>query len=112
MAFSGAQITTLAPDGYTGPVYGRFTGKGGSTAGGISGNAPAGLNLPPALYQYNMENEQQTRTAIRAADAENFKRGRDLRLEQGERFILKSADGTRWSVTVSNAGVITLTAIS
>jgi hypothetical protein len=34
-----------------------------------------------------------------------------VRLEQGERLILRSANGTAWSIAVSNTGVISATAI-
>lgn len=69
------------------------------------------MNLQPAPGKYDQSNEQNAREQIRKADMENFKRGRDVRLEQGERLILRSPDGTAWSITVSNAGTITATAI-
>tara|TARA_R110000737_G_scaffold95256_1_gene129306 strand:+ start:561 stop:707 length:147 start_codon:yes stop_codon:yes gene_type:complete len=45
------------------------------------------------------------------ADQSNFKHFQDVDLANGERFILVSANGTRYSVTVTNAGVLGTTAI-
>jgi hypothetical protein len=67
--------------------------------------------LPKATETYDRGTEQHVREELRRADAENFKRGRDVRLEQGERLILRSANGTAWSIAVSNTGVISATAI-
>lgn len=39
-------------------------------------------------------------------DERNRKIGRDVTLLVGERIILKSPDGTRWAVTVNNAGAL------
>jgi hypothetical protein len=46
-----------------------------------------------------------------AEDERNFKRGRDVELARGERLILRSPDGSRWSVTVDNAGALSTTAV-
>ena len=43
--------------------------------------------------------------------AENFKKFRDVRLENGERIILKSSDGTLYALTVNNAGVLSTVAV-
>ena len=43
-------------------------------------------------------------------DERNRKVGRDVTLLVGERIILKSPDGSRWAITVSNAGALSTTA--
>ena len=47
---------------------------------------------------------------IERADRENHKRGRDIEVGVG-RLILTSPNGTRYSVTVDNAGNLTTTAL-
>lgn len=47
---------------------------------------------------------------IIAEDERNFKRGRDVELARGERLILRSPNGSRWVVTVDNAGALGTTA--
>lgn len=47
---------------------------------------------------------------IIAEDERNFKKGRDVELARGERLILRSPDGTRYVVTVDNAGALSTTA--
>lgn len=47
---------------------------------------------------------------IEASDRQNHKKDRDLEIGQA-RLILTSPDGTRWSVTVDNSGVISATSI-
>jgi hypothetical protein len=44
------------------------------------------------------------------ADRDNFKRGGDVELDAG-RIILRSPDGARWALTVSNAGVVGATSL-
>jgi hypothetical protein len=48
---------------------------------------------------------------FRRADDENLKKSRDVELQPGVRFILRSPNGTRYSVLVDNAGVISTVAI-
>jgi hypothetical protein len=67
--------------------------------------------IPKAHEKYDLPNEQQFREDIRRKDDENFKRGRDVRLENGERLILRSPNGTQFSITVSNAGIISAVTI-
>jgi|TARA_R110000787_G_scaffold62772_7_gene141758 hypothetical protein len=49
--------------------------------------------------------------ALERADRSNFKHFEDVDLANKERLILVSANGTRYSVTVSDAGVLGTTAI-
>jgi len=47
---------------------------------------------------------------IERADAENHKRNRDVEVSPG-RLIIKSPNGTRWSIEVSNSGVISASSL-
>lgn len=64
------------------------------------------MNLPAAPQSYDRANEQDVRETIRREDAKAFKQGKDVRLEQGERLIMRSPDGTQWIVGVDNTGAI------
>lgn len=64
------------------------------------------MKLSPAPAKYDQADEQAVRNQIRSSDSENFKRGRDLRLQQGERIILMAPDGGLWAITVDNSGVL------
>lgn len=66
------------------------------------------LRIPPQAYSRQAETERNGQ--IERADAENHKRGRDVEVGDA-RLILKSPNGQRWSVTVSDAGAISATAI-
>jgi hypothetical protein len=46
------------------------------------------------------------------ADRSNFKHFQDVDLANNERLIIRSADGTRWIVTVSDAGAVGTTEIT
>jgi hypothetical protein len=70
-----------------------------------------GVTVPPAPDKYDQANEQQLRNTLRRADTENFKRGRDVRLQQGERLIMKSANGTLYQIKVNDDGTLTTVAI-
>ena len=47
--------------------------------------------------------------SLELADRANFKKFEDVDLSNEERLILKSADGGRFIVTVSNLGVLSTT---
>ena len=66
------------------------------------------LQMPSAKYDPRAEIERNR--SIEMADLENHKRDRDLDIAN-QRLVLTSPDGTRWSVTVDNAGVLSATAI-
>lgn len=65
------------------------------------------LAAPPPGY--DRADQAKVRAAIAAADTGNFKKGEDVELARGERFILRSPDGHAWSISVSNAGVLSAT---
>lgn len=68
------------------------------------------MNLPRPTQQYSEQDQSVTRSMVEQADAENHKRNRDIEVSPG-RLIIKSPNGTRYSITVSNTGTITATAI-
>jgi len=68
------------------------------------------VRLPVAPGIYDTSNEQTARSMLERADDENHKKNRDLEVSPG-RLILKSPDGTRWSITVDNSGVVAATAL-
>ena len=68
------------------------------------------MNLSSPDETYSRENEAQTRDAIARADGRNRKLGQDVELAV-ERLILRSPDGTRWKLNVSNAGVLSATSL-
>jgi hypothetical protein len=63
---------------------------------------------PPDTY--SPRDQALLREEIRRADADNFKRGRDLEIAGG-RVILTSPNGTRYALTVSNAGALGTVAV-
>ena len=66
--------------------------------------------LPNVSPRYLPREEEERNRVLQKADRENFKRGKDVRLERGERLILRSPDGTAWVIGVDNAGAIAITA--
>lgn len=68
------------------------------------------MRLPPAPATYAQEAEQTMRSLVQQADMQNHKRNRDVEISPG-RLILKSPDGTRWSIEVDNAGVVSATSL-
>ena len=70
----------------------------------------AGLQIPSPSPQYDQQNEAQFRAQMARADDENQKRNSDVVIRRN-RLILTSPDGTKWSGTISNAGVLTWAAL-
>ena len=68
------------------------------------------MNLPTPPFGYSQANEAALRRALEQEDRRNRKVGVDVELGS-ERLVLKSPDGTRFSVTVSNAGILSATAL-
>lgn len=68
------------------------------------------MSGPRAPSGYDARWAAELKRDIERRDAQNHKRGRDV--EVGEaRLILTSPNGTRFSITVSNAGAITATPV-
>lgn len=68
------------------------------------------LPLPPNLRGFGDHLSEVYRVLVKE-DERNFKKGADLRLVQGERLILASPNGTRYIVTVDDAGTLGSTAL-
>ena len=80
----------------------------------MSLSTPSGtkrLVLPEPRREYDRQALIFNNIAMEEADRRNFKHFQDVDLANGERLILVSANGTRYSVTVTNAGVLGTTAI-
>lgn len=79
----------------------------------MSVSTPGGakrLSLPEPGQEYDRRALIFNHTALEEADRGNFKKFEDVDLANGERMILVSANGTRWSLTVTDAGVLGTTA--
>jgi len=77
-------------------------------------SAPSGvkrLTLPEPRREYDRQALISNNIAMEEADRSNFKHFEDIDLANNERLILVSANGTRYSVTVTDAGVLGTTAI-
>jgi len=77
-------------------------------------SAPVGVKrlvLPEPRQEYDRQALIFNNIAMEEADRSNFKHFEDIDLANNERLILVSANGTRYSVTVTDAGVLGTTAI-
>ena len=68
------------------------------------------MKLPNPPTGYDRRDQAETRVLMERADYLNHKRNQDVEIGAA-RLILTSANGTRFSVVVSNAGVLSATAI-
>jgi hypothetical protein len=68
------------------------------------------ITLPSPPPDYDQSAEAQRNQILEQADAGNHKRGTDLELGPGERIVMRSPNGTRYFLTVSNAGALEITA--
>ena len=66
--------------------------------------------LPNATDKYDAKQINQMNLLIEQADQLNHKRNRDVEVGDA-RLILKSPNGTRYSITVGNSGNLGATAI-
>lgn len=69
------------------------------------------LLLPKAADQYDKANEQTTRGLIVQEDTLNLKKNTDVSFGTTYGPVLTSPNGTRWRLTISNAGAITATSL-
>lgn len=69
------------------------------------------MKLPRPPQGYDALAEAQRNLLLEQEIERAHKRNQDVELAGGTRLILKSPDGTRWSITVSNAGAISATSI-
>jgi hypothetical protein len=68
------------------------------------------MSSPKPPPQYDQKDQTEVRRQLDAADRQNVKIGTDIEFVNN-RLIMTSPDGTRWSLTVSNAGASVWTAL-
>lgn len=66
------------------------------------------MNLPQPSEKYSQTNEAETRAQLDQRFARTQLRTGD---HEPDRLILKSPNGTRWQIVVSNAGALSATAL-
>ena len=66
--------------------------------------------LPKPSGIYDPSVEARRNRALEIEDGQNLKRGRDIELVN-ERLILRSPDGKRWAITVTDLGTIEATEV-
>ena len=69
------------------------------------------MRLPLPSRDYNFQIETLRNQAIEQADLINQKINRDVEIADGQRLIVRSANGSRFKIVVSDAGVISATSI-
>lgn len=68
------------------------------------------MKLPIPSPAYDISREADRNRQIEYADQFNHKKNRDVEVSPG-RLIIKSPDGTRWSIEVDNSGAVTAVAV-
>jgi phosphosulfolactate phosphohydrolase-like enzyme len=68
------------------------------------------VRLPNVPIAYNRLTETERNRTLELADRQNRKVGQDVEIG-GERLVLTSPNGTRFSVTVANDGTLSATSI-
>lgn len=68
------------------------------------------MKLTNAPASYSQRDQQDVRRTMELEDQQNHKRNRDVEIGEA-RLILTSPNGTRYSISVSNAGVISTVAV-
>lgn len=68
------------------------------------------MKLPNPPNGYSRIDQQEVRRSVELADLQNHKRNRDVEIGVG-RLILTAPNGTRYSVTVDNSGVLSAVAL-
>ena len=69
------------------------------------------MKLPRPGVEYNQIEEQSFRRALELADALNRKKNANIEMGQDELIIIRSPNGTRFYLSVSNLGVLTATSM-
>jgi hypothetical protein len=69
------------------------------------------MKLPRPGVEYNQIEEQSFRRALELADAINRKKNANIEMGQDELIIIRSPNGTRFYLSVSNLGVLTATSM-
>lgn len=69
------------------------------------------MNLPSPPQKYSTPAENQRNIVLSQADAQNLKRNTDIDMASGSKLVLRSPNGSRFNITVSNAGVLAAVAL-
>jgi hypothetical protein len=69
------------------------------------------MKLPTPPGNYDPAYESQRNLFIEQADTQNHKRLTDIEVVLPQRLILRSPNGTRYVISVSNSGVLSATAL-
>lgn len=71
------------------------------------------MTLPKPPERYDARAEATRNAELEREDAKNRKVNQDIELVNsgGARLILRSPNGTRYNITVSNAGALVVTAL-
>jgi hypothetical protein len=74
------------------------------------------MTLPQPPDRYTQTSEEERNRQIQSEFTRTYKRDEDLEITGGttsrdQRLILRSPNGTRWKITVSNAGTISATSL-
>ncbi len=69
------------------------------------------MRLPLPSREYNFQIETLRNQTIEQADLINQKINQDVEIADGQRLIVRSANGSRFSLVVSDAGVLSATSI-
>ena len=68
------------------------------------------MNLGSASSGYDQREQNELRAALVREDRLNRKVGQDIEISE-EMFILRSPNGSRWKLEVSDAGVLSASAL-
>ena len=69
------------------------------------------MRLPTPPSQYDPIYESQKNLIIEQADLQSHKKLADMEIVAPQRLILRSPNGTRYVISVDNAGVLSATAL-
>lgn len=69
------------------------------------------MSLPTPPDKYDRADQMKVRAQIERMDRQNRKKGQDLEIAGGERVILSSPDGSRFSLSVANDGTLSTVAL-
>jgi hypothetical protein len=65
------------------------------------------LPTPPDRYDRSIESERNR--VLELADIHNLKRNSDIDIPLPTRVFMRSPNGSRWQISVSNAGALVVT---
>jgi hypothetical protein len=69
------------------------------------------MKLPSPPPQYDPKYEGEKNRVLEQSDFQNLKRLADVEVVDPQRLILRSPNGTRYKITVSNSGVLSATTL-